>query len=58
MHNDYPSLNGQYASFGYVTDGMSVVDDIVNDAVAAGYTEYVPAEAQPVITRITVAEVQ
>ena len=25
MHADYPSLNGQYASFGKVTDGMDVV---------------------------------
>jgi len=58
MHADYPSLNGQYAAFGYVTDGMSVVDAIVADAVRGGYTEYVPAEAQPVISRITVAEVQ
>ena len=28
MHKDYPSLNGDYASFGYVVYGMDVVDDI------------------------------
>ena len=28
MHKDYPSLNGDYASFGYVIYGMDVVDDI------------------------------
>ena len=28
MHEDYPSLNGKYASFGYVVYGMDVVDDI------------------------------
>ena len=28
MHKDYPSLNGKYASFGYVVYGMDVVDDI------------------------------
>ena len=28
MHKDYPSLNGQYASFGYVVYGMETVDKI------------------------------
>ena len=28
MHEDAPYLNGQYAAFGRVTDGMSTVDDI------------------------------
>ncbi len=28
MHKDYPSLNGDYAAFGYVVYGMDVVDDI------------------------------
>ena len=28
MHVDYPSLDGQYASFGKVTSGMDVVDKI------------------------------
>ena len=28
MHQDYPSLNGKYAAFGYVVYGMDVVDDV------------------------------
>lgn len=28
MHKDYPSLNGKYAAFGKVTEGMEVVDAI------------------------------
>lgn len=28
MHDDAPHLDGQYASFGMVTDGMEVVDEI------------------------------
>ena len=28
MHQDSPSLNGQYASFGKVTSGMEYVDKI------------------------------
>ncbi|MCL2527135.1 MAG: peptidylprolyl isomerase [Defluviitaleaceae bacterium] len=30
MHNAYPSLDGQYAAFGKVTQGLEVVDAIVN----------------------------
>ena len=28
MHEDAPHLDGQYAAFGMVTDGMDVVDEI------------------------------
>lgn len=30
MVADYPSLDGEYASFGKVTEGMEVVDEIVS----------------------------
>ena len=30
MHKDSPHLDGQYASFGKVTEGMDVVDRIAN----------------------------
>lgn len=30
MHQDAPHLDGQYAAFGKVTDGMDVVDEIVS----------------------------
>ena len=30
MTEDSPHLDGQYASFGMVTEGMDVVDEIVN----------------------------
>ena len=30
MHADYPYLDGQYAAFGRVTEGMEVADKIVN----------------------------
>ncbi len=30
MHKDAPHLDGQYAAFGMVTDGMDVVDAIAN----------------------------
>ena len=56
MQDTNTGLDGQYAAFGYVLEGMSVVDAIVADTVAAGYTEMVPAAKQPVITKITVTE--
>ncbi len=30
MHVDYPSLDGQYAAFGRVTEGLEVIDEIAN----------------------------
>lgn len=32
MHDDAPHLDGQYAAFGMVTDGMDVVDEIAETA--------------------------
>ena len=33
MHEDAPHLDGQYAAFGMVTDGMDIVDEIAETAV-------------------------
>ena len=30
MHGDSPHLDGNYAAFGMVTEGMDVVDEIAN----------------------------
>ena len=49
---DSTFLDGQYAAFGYVTDGMDVVDAITQYAVRLGYTETVPKADQPVIESI------
>lgn len=35
MHNDAPHLDGAYAAFGKVTEGMDVVDEIADE-----YTDY------------------
>lgn len=50
------SLDGNYAAFGMVTDGMEIVDKIVEDMKALGYTEAVDAKDQPVIKSITIHE--
>ncbi len=52
MHADYPSLDGQYASFGKVIKGIEVVDAIVENSPVVDDNGTVPAEEQIVITRI------
>ena len=54
--NNTLSLDGKYAAFGMVTDGMEIVDQIVEDMKALGYTEAVDAKDQPVIKSITIHE--
>lgn len=56
MLEDNTQLNGLYASFGYVTEGMEIVDQIVLDATLQGYYGAVPPEAQPVISTIRVLD--
>lgn len=56
MHADYPSLDGQYAAFGEVTEGMDVVDAIVADHLETGENGAVDKDEQPVITSIKVTD--
>ncbi len=54
---DATTLNGLYAAFGHVTEGMDVVDAIIADAVAKGISDGVaPVEDQPVITTIRILD--
>lgn len=50
---DSTFLDGNYAAFGYVTDGMDIVDQICED-VEEGPNGAVEPEDQPVIESITV----
>ena len=47
MHMDAPHLDGQYAGFGKVTDGLDVLDAIANTETTSygWYMQDVPAEA-------------
>lgn len=56
VQEDSTYLDGQYAVFGYVTDGMDVVDAICESAEPTDDNGTIPADAQPVITSITVTE--
>lgn len=51
------SLNGQYAAFGNVTDGMDVVDAIVDATADKGDSNGIlPKEDQPIIASITMVD--
>ena len=56
VHKDIPHLNGQYAVFGYVTDGMDIVDKICEDTAVQDSNGTVFANDQPVIVSIKVIE--
>ncbi len=54
VHEDSTYLDGSYAVFGYVTDGMDVVDAICAAAEPIDNNGSIAAEEQPIITSITV----
>ncbi len=54
VHEDSTYLDGSYACFGYVTDGMDVVDAICEDAEPTDNNGSIAAEKQPVINSIVI----
>lgn len=56
MHADYPSLDGLYAAFGKVTEGIEIVDAICENTPVTDNNGSVTKENQPVITAIRVVE--
>ena len=54
VHQTSPHLDGQYACFGYVTDGMSVVDKICEEAEPTDNNGTIEKEKQPVINSIKI----
>lgn len=56
MHADAAYLDGQYAAFGRVTEGMDVVDAVCEAAEPTDNNGSIPKDAQPVITKITIRE--
>lgn len=56
MHADYPSLDGQYAAFGKVTEGMEIVDKICEDTPVTDSNGTVESANQPTIESIKVVD--
>lgn len=56
VHEDSTSLDGQYAAFGHVTEGMDVVDAICEAVPVQDNNGTVAAADQPVITAVTVVD--
>lgn len=54
VHEDSTSLDGEYAVFGYVTEGMDVVDKVCEDSEPTDGNGTIKADAQPVITSISI----
>lgn len=58
VHKDSPHLDGQYASFGMVTEGMDVVDKIATDAKPVDGNGTIPSSKQPVMNSIKIEYAQ
>lgn len=56
VQKDSTFLDKQYACFGYVTDGMDVVDAIAADARPTDDNGTIPADQQPVIESVKVLD--
>lgn len=52
MHEESPSLDGEYAAFGHVTEGIEVVDKICEEVPVQDANGTVQKEDQPVIEKI------
>lgn len=56
MHQDGTYLDGQYAAFGHVTEGMDIVDEICENAIVTDNNGSVAPENQPVINTIKIID--
>lgn len=56
VHEDSTHLDGQYAAFGHVTEGMDIVDAIAEDANPIDNNGTIPKENQPVIESIKITD--
>ena len=56
VQEDSDFLDGQYAAFGHVTEGLEFVDAIAKDAEPVDDNGTIPPEAQPVIETIKIID--
>ena len=58
VHKDSKFLDGKYAAFGYVSEGMSIVDRICENAVNTDNNGSVPKDKRPIIKSVTIREAE
>jgi peptidyl-prolyl cis-trans isomerase B (cyclophilin B) len=58
VHKDYPSLDGKYACFGYVTEGIEIVDRICEESQPTDGNGSNAKAQQPVIETINIREIK
>lgn len=56
VHEDSLFLDGEYAVFGYVTEGMEIVDSICENTTGQDANGIVPEENRPVIETIKIID--
>lgn len=56
MHQDAPHLDGEYAAFGHVTEGMEIVDDICENTPVLDGNGSVAEDDRPVIESVKMIE--
>lgn len=56
MHQDGTYLDGDYAAFGHVTEGMEIVDDICENTTSQDQNGMIPEENRPVIESMEYVE--
>lgn len=56
VHQDSPHLDGQYAAFGHVTDGIEIVDKICADTPVTDSNGTVEFKNQPVINSVKIID--
>lgn len=54
VHQDSTFLDGQYAAFGYVTEGLEIVDAVCAESMPIDDNGTIPAEQQPIINSVTI----
>ncbi len=56
MHQTSEGLDGEYAAFGKVTEGMEIVDDICENTLGGDSNGIIPVENRPVIKSVKVVK--
>lgn len=54
VHEDSTFLDGQYAAFGYVTEGIEVVDRVCDEAMPIDQNGTIPRDRHPVMNSVTI----